>query len=92
MPAHRCPPWCHECPEILDIVRSQGREPEPLDIMPWCMGGIIGGMDECHCERADPHIDAMTIALAQWHNAQRPELEAKDELRARRRALASRRT
>lgn len=68
---HRCPPWCHECPDINAIVKRRGDKLTELDIMPWCMGGSMAGMDGCHCDHSDPHLDNDTIARAQWFNDER---------------------
>ena len=88
---HHCPPWCHECPEIDDIVRERGEEPGPLDIMPWCQNGIDSGLDACCCSHEDPLIDTDAIARANWYAAERIRghkrdvgFYANDELRKRR--------
>lgn len=93
---HHCPPWCHECPDIEAIVRSQGGEPDKLDIMPWCINGGYGGLDACCCSHEDPGLDANTVDRALWFAAEKrrsiaaqAKVLAEDELRTRRRAKRS---
>lgn len=63
--------------------------------MPWCHGGDFDGIAGCHCSHEDPHLDAGTVARANWFAAEylraldrRRKLDAADELRPKRRARA----
>ncbi len=54
---HRCPAWCHVCPDII----SASPEPIPeedvdlLGIMPGCMGGALHGLGACTCDAGRAH-------------------------------------
>lgn len=48
---HRCPPWCHKCPDLIEIVVARGGDPkDPIEYtMPGCMGGAYYGIEGCCC-------------------------------------------
>lgn len=61
--------------------------PTAGEIMPWCVGGELHGIEGCHCSHEDPHLDANTISRAIWFAEEyRRDLQRrpKDELRKRR--------
>lgn len=62
------------------------------EIMPWCEGGGMDGIEGCHCSHEDPHLDVNTVERANWFAAERLREAARkgvrplDELTKRRRA------
>lgn len=80
MSRHRCPPWCHQCPDMLAAVRS-ARPDDPFDpvwdqFMPGCMGGATFGPGGCHCYPTGQRLTASQATelrrqLAEYDHAAR---------------------
>jgi len=76
--AHRCPPWCHDCPDMRDAALSgwangdESKLTEDDRLMPGCWGGAVGS--GCHCstgpaspERPKPSV-RIELTRPQWRS------------------------
>jgi hypothetical protein len=64
--AHRCPKWCHRCPDMNG------------DVMPGCWGTVHSNdMADCHCDRRQQRIDPILSRLDKLERVVRRLAEAK---------------